>query len=102
MVARSPDLSPLDFLLWGFLKGLVYETPVATPENLDGRIVEAAGCVRDTPGIFENQNPCNVDARRVSMLLEKTLSICCKLDISRIRPVAEPDRSCDPLFIGDF
>ncbi|GFU58731.1 hypothetical protein TNCV_932721 [Trichonephila clavipes] len=51
--ARSPDLSPLDFFLWGFLKGLVYETPVATPEDLVGRIVEAAGCVRDTPGIFE-------------------------------------------------
>ncbi|GFW22272.1 uncharacterized protein TNCV_1430261 [Trichonephila clavipes] len=51
--ARSPDLSPLDFFLWGFLKGLVYETPVATPEDLVGRIIEAAGCVRDTPGIFE-------------------------------------------------
>ncbi|GFW96021.1 transposase-like protein [Trichonephila clavipes] len=51
--ARSPDLSPLDFFLWGFLKGLVYETPVATLEDLVGRIVEAAGCVRDTPGIFE-------------------------------------------------
>ncbi|GFV57058.1 uncharacterized protein TNCV_2931811 [Trichonephila clavipes] len=51
--ARSPDLSPLDFFLWGFLKGLVYETPVATPEDLVGRIVEAAGCVRDIPGIFE-------------------------------------------------
>ncbi|GFX01190.1 uncharacterized protein TNCV_4581561 [Trichonephila clavipes] len=48
--ALSPDLSPLDFFLWGFLKGLVYETPVATPEDLVGRIVEAAGCVRDTPG----------------------------------------------------
>ncbi|GFV72290.1 uncharacterized protein LOC103512048 [Trichonephila clavipes] len=33
--------------------GLVYETPVATPEDLVGRIVTAAGCVRDTPGIFE-------------------------------------------------
>lgn len=50
---RSPDLSPVDFFLWGFLKGLVYETPVETPEDLVGRIVEAAGCVRDTPGIFE-------------------------------------------------
>ncbi|GFY02519.1 uncharacterized protein TNCV_3503991 [Trichonephila clavipes] len=50
---RSSDLSPLDFFLWGFLKGLLYETPVATPEDLVGRIVEAAGCVRDTPGTFE-------------------------------------------------
>ncbi|GFY09288.1 SF3 helicase domain-containing protein [Trichonephila clavipes] len=43
----------LGFFLWRFLKGLVYETPVATPEDLVGRIVEAAGCVRDTPDIFE-------------------------------------------------
>ncbi|GFW90958.1 uncharacterized protein TNCV_1758321 [Trichonephila clavipes] len=50
---RSSDLSPLDFFLWEFLKGIVYETPVATPEDLVGRIVEAAGFVRDTPGIFE-------------------------------------------------
>ena len=40
---RSPDLSPVDFFLWGFLKGLLYETPVETPEDLGGRILEAAG-----------------------------------------------------------
>ncbi|GFV90538.1 uncharacterized protein TNCV_2222541 [Trichonephila clavipes] len=43
----------IGFFLWGFLKGLVYETPVATPEDLVGRVIEAAGCVRDTPGIIE-------------------------------------------------
>ena len=31
----------------------MYKTPVETPEDLVGRFVEAAGCVRDTPGIFE-------------------------------------------------
>lgn len=25
--ARSPDLSPLDFFLWGFLKSIIYKTP---------------------------------------------------------------------------
>ena len=29
---RSPDLTPLDFFLWGYLKSKVYQTP---PENLD-------------------------------------------------------------------
>ncbi|GFW69588.1 ATP-binding cassette sub-family A member 2 [Trichonephila clavipes] len=36
--------------------------PVATPEDLVGRIVEAAGCVRDTPGIFEKVR-CSVQRR---------------------------------------
>ena len=29
---RSPDLTPLDFFLWGYIKSKVYTTP---PENLD-------------------------------------------------------------------
>ncbi|GFY16742.1 transposable element Tcb1 transposase [Trichonephila clavipes] len=83
--ARSSDLSPLDFFLWGFLEGLLYETPVATPEDLVGRIVEAAGWVQILLVLLRRcAVPCNVDAGRVSMLLEKTLSICCKLDISRM------------------
>ncbi|GFW53280.1 hypothetical protein TNCV_4710111 [Trichonephila clavipes] len=82
MITRSVSLG---FFLWGFLKGLVYETPVATPEDLVGRIVEAAGCVRDTPGIFEKVR-CSMQ-RRCQACLDasgKTLSICCKLDISRM------------------
>ena len=27
---RSPDLTPLDFFLWGFVKGKVYYPPLAT------------------------------------------------------------------------
>jgi hypothetical protein len=32
--ARSPDLNPCDFFLWGHLKQIVYETPVNTVEEL--------------------------------------------------------------------
>ena len=32
---RSPDLTPLDFFLWGFLKEKVYETE---PENVEDMI----------------------------------------------------------------
>jgi len=39
--ARSPDLSPLDYYLWGHLKSLVYETPVNDPETLVARLVAA-------------------------------------------------------------
>lgn len=37
--ARSPDLTPLDFFLWGVLKTKVYETPVQTIGDLRQRIV---------------------------------------------------------------
>jgi hypothetical protein len=32
--ARSPDINPCDFFLWGHLKQIVYETPVNTVEEL--------------------------------------------------------------------
>ncbi|GBO26380.1 hypothetical protein AVEN_212084-1 [Araneus ventricosus] len=52
--ARSPDLTCLDYFLWGYVKSLVYETPVNSAEDLVALIVAAAGEVRDTPGIFAN------------------------------------------------
>lgn len=51
--ARSPDLTSLDFFLWGHLKSLVYETPVASRENLVARIVAAAGEIQDNPDILD-------------------------------------------------
>lgn len=35
---RSPDLNPLDFFVWGFLKEKVYATPVNNREDLINRI----------------------------------------------------------------
>ena len=35
---RSPDLTPLDFFLWGHLKAKVYVTPPANLEDLRRRI----------------------------------------------------------------
>ena len=31
--ARSPDLSPLDYCVWGWMKELVYSVKVATPQT---------------------------------------------------------------------
>ena len=39
--ARYSDLNPLDFYLWGHLKAIVYDTPVATVEALRNRIIVA-------------------------------------------------------------
>lgn len=36
---RSPDLSPMDFFLWGYVKSQVYNAPLANLEELRQRIV---------------------------------------------------------------
>ena len=62
---RSPDMTPLDFYLWGNLKSVVYETLVPSEQELIGRIVE--GCASwETPGIFE----------RVRQSLHQRLNAC--------------------------
>ncbi len=39
--ARSPDLTPCDFFLWGYLKGIVFREPSATIVQLQIRIEQA-------------------------------------------------------------
>ena len=46
---RLPDLTPLDFFLWGPMKSLVYDTPGEFEQSLIARIVEAAGDISDNP-----------------------------------------------------
>jgi len=38
----SPDLTPLDYYIWGHIKTLVYETKFETRAALHGRIFAAA------------------------------------------------------------
>ncbi|KZC08938.1 hypothetical protein WN55_00288 [Dufourea novaeangliae] len=40
----SPDLTPLDYFLWGVLKNAVYQEVPTTPENMKQRII--AACAR--------------------------------------------------------
>lgn len=42
---RSPDITPLDFFLWGHIKALVYSTPVQNVDDLTNRIQNAAATV---------------------------------------------------------
>jgi hypothetical protein len=49
---RSPDLSPLDFFLWGYLKSKIYKTQPASLEDLRQRIVDE--CRRITPEMLRN------------------------------------------------
>lgn len=53
---RSPDLTPLDFFLWGYCKALVYSVPVINVEELRERINNAFETIRNTAGIFQRVN----------------------------------------------
>jgi hypothetical protein len=45
---RSPDLTPLDFFLWGYIKGQVYKTPPANVDELRERITNEFAALRRT------------------------------------------------------
>lgn len=49
---RSPDLTPLDFFLWGHLKSKVYMTQPTSLEDLQQRIVNE--CRQITPQMLQN------------------------------------------------
>lgn len=51
--ARSPDLNPIDFYVWGHLKSLVYAQPIPDIETLRQRIIDSCNTIRNQPGIFE-------------------------------------------------
>lgn len=44
---RSPDLTPIDYYVWGFLKAKVYSTPVDSVEEVRRRILLAADHLRE-------------------------------------------------------
>jgi hypothetical protein len=49
---RSPVITPLDLFLWGYVKDIVYKTPVTALDELKLRIVAAIETV--TPQMLEN------------------------------------------------
>lgn len=66
--ARSPDFNSCDFFLWGYLKNLVYATPVNSLEDLTARLHNAAGIIRAQPGkILRSQESL---LRRVQLCLD--------------------------------
>lgn len=54
--ARSPDLNPLDFYLWGHCKALVYDGAIANVDELRQRIIDAFDRIRNMDGIFRRIN----------------------------------------------
>lgn len=49
---RSPDLNPMDFFVWGYLKSLVYSSPVETVEELEERVFHHCEVLRNNPEVF--------------------------------------------------
>jgi len=46
--ARSPELSPLDYCVWEWMKELVYNVKAVTRDALLGRILDAADRIRNS------------------------------------------------------
>ena len=45
---RSPELSPLDYCVWGWMKELIYSVKVVTRDALLGRILDALDRIRNS------------------------------------------------------
>lgn len=52
--ARSPDLTPVDYFLWGHLKQKVYATDVTTREELRERIEQECTELKNNPHMIRN------------------------------------------------
>ncbi|GBN90121.1 hypothetical protein AVEN_10907-1 [Araneus ventricosus] len=50
LTSLSPDLTPMDFFRWGYLKQKVYATPPPTLQDLQRRITDA--CANVTPAML--------------------------------------------------
>ena len=44
---RSPDITPLYFVLWGYVKDKVFSTPVPDITNLKARITDAFATITE-------------------------------------------------------
>ena len=50
---RSPDLTPCDFFLWGYMKSQVYATPPLDMADLVQRINHVAYDIRQDPSLVK-------------------------------------------------
>jgi hypothetical protein len=48
----EPDLTPMDFFLWGHIKALIYTSPVDSEEDLIACNVEAKATIRQQRAVI--------------------------------------------------
>ena len=63
---RSPDLTPLDFYLWGHLKAIVYAVKIRDVQHLKLRILEA--CASISPAVL--LSVCEEWEKRVALTIQ--------------------------------
>jgi hypothetical protein len=68
---RSPDFTPLDFCLWGWMKSKVYKENVNTRDEFVACIMNSAALIRQ-----ERQD----DPRRVTRTITKRVEKCIEVD----------------------
>ena len=51
---RSPDMTPCDFLLWGYSKSQVFETPPSDMQHQRNQIQPKFENLRQNPGVIRN------------------------------------------------
>ncbi|KOC59408.1 hypothetical protein WH47_11037, partial [Habropoda laboriosa] len=74
---RSPDLNPLDYFLWGYLKSQVYSSPINDLEELRNRIHHACQIIRQRCGISE----------RVRYSVRRRYQACIKMEGGHVENV---------------
>jgi len=67
---RSPDLTPLDFCLWGWMKSEVYEEKVNTRDELVARITNSAALIKQ-----ERQEDLRRATRTIAKRVEKCIEV---------------------------
>jgi hypothetical protein len=68
---RSPDLTPLDFCLWGWIKRELYKEKVNTRNKLVALIINSAALLKQE---------CQDDLRRATRTVVKRIEKCIEVD----------------------
>jgi len=64
---RSPDITPLDFYLWGYVKDKGFSTPVPDITNLKARITDGIATVTEHMlGNTWRETDCRLDVLRAT------------------------------------
>jgi hypothetical protein len=69
--SKSPDLTPLDFCLWGWIKSEVYKEKINTRDELVARVMNSAVLIKQ-----EHQD----DLRRATRTIAKRVEKCIEVD----------------------
>jgi hypothetical protein len=100
--ARSPDLNPLDFWLWGHLKTLVYSAPI---NDLRGITATSTGCLSGDSSETRNfRQSAHFCAMKSWKLCWNAWEPCraSAVEITRKSPISQQALTSGHMLIGTF